>query len=129
MDEVIEKTVERLKKRGFNAQAVANKDECRDKVLSMIPESAKVGVPGRSVTHARFSADGARIIARHSGERERDPALLVRRNFEDAQALVDAAKRAVTRCLTESERRRFFLEPQPPSWCAATGKWPYAGPE
>jgi WD40 repeat protein len=33
------------------------------------------------------------------------------------------------RCLTPEQRLRFYLPPEPPSWCVEMGKWPYETPE
>ena len=52
MNEVIEKTVAALKKHGFEAEAVASRDECREMILKMIPAGAKVGVPGSASVRA-----------------------------------------------------------------------------
>jgi WD40 repeat protein len=49
--------------------------------------------------------------------------------FPTVQGLVDYAKDILPQCLDESERRRFFLNPEPPDWCIDMGKWPYNLPE
>jgi hypothetical protein len=41
------------------------------------------------------------------------------------QDLVDRAKIAVSRCLTQAQRQQFFLDPEPPDWCIEMEKWPY----
>jgi len=46
MDEKIEKTLQGLRKHGFEAEAVANRAECRARLLELIPAGATVGVPG-----------------------------------------------------------------------------------
>jgi WD40 repeat protein len=48
------------------------------------------------------------------------------RLFPTTQALVDAAKDSIPRCLTRDERRLAFLDPEPPDWCIEREKWPYA---
>ena len=45
--------------------------------------------------------------------------------FPTTQELVDNAKAAVPRCLTKSQRNKFFLSPEPPRWCFTMKKWPY----
>ena len=52
MDEVIEKTFNALKKHGFKADFAKDRDECREKVMAMIPAGAKVGVPGSASVRA-----------------------------------------------------------------------------
>ena len=41
------------------------------------------------------------------------------------QNLIERAKRDVPRCLTKTQRRVFFLPPEPPRWCIEQKKWPY----
>ena len=41
------------------------------------------------------------------------------------QALVEAAKAFVPRCLTLRQRTSLGLPPAPPAWCLALKKWPY----
>jgi WD40 repeat protein len=40
-------------------------------------------------------------------------------------SLIERAKRAVPRCLTEAQRKQYFLELSPPRWCIDLHKWPY----
>ena len=47
------------------------------------------------------------------------------KTYRSMQDLVDDAKRLTPRCLTPAERRRWFLDPEPPSWCIEKDKWPY----
>ena len=47
----------------------------------------------------------------------------------DTQALVSHAKTAVPRCLTQAQRKTFFLPPEPPAWCIEMEKWPYNTPD
>lgn len=49
IDELARRTVEALKKNGFDAFYVSTKEEALDKILQLIPEKSKVGIPG-SVT-------------------------------------------------------------------------------
>jgi WD40 repeat protein len=37
--------------------------------------------------------------------------------------LLSLSKAAIARCLTRAEREEVFLDPTPPSWCIAGGKW------
>ncbi len=54
-----------------------------------------------------------------------DKTARVWRTFKSRQALVDHAKNVVPRCLTASQRRKYFLSPDPPDWCRSMQKWPY----
>lgn len=88
---------------------------------------------GGAVLNAAFSADGF-LVASAS----KDDTARIWKVFPTTQGLVDAAKRAVPRCLTAKQRRRFYLPDSPPQWCI-TGpdnvseakaanwkpKWPY----
>ncbi|MBR1279005.1 TIR domain-containing protein [Bradyrhizobium sp. AUGA SZCCT0283] len=68
---------------------------------------------------AAFSADGERLVtASEDGTARIWPV------FPTTQALVNQAKSTVPRCLTVDQRRRAFLEPEPPAWCIAEKKWP-----
>lgn len=44
------------------------------------------------------------------------------------QDYVDAVHDMLPRCLTPDERRKAYLDPQPPAWCIDMGKWPYNTP-
>jgi hypothetical protein len=69
---------------------------------------------------AAFSADGERLVtASEDGTARIWPV------FPTTQALVNQAKSLVPRCLTVDQRRRAFLELEPPGWCIAGKKWPY----
>ncbi len=46
MDQRVERTVKALKRHGFSAEFVAGKEEAAKLILSRIPVSAKVGIPG-----------------------------------------------------------------------------------
>jgi len=52
MDEVIEKTMNALKKHMFNPVYVKDKEEAKQKVLEMVPKGATVGIPGSSSVRA-----------------------------------------------------------------------------
>ena len=49
IDELARRTVEALKKNGFDALYASNKEEALDKILQLIPKKSTVGIPG-SVT-------------------------------------------------------------------------------
>ncbi len=52
-DPRIERALSALKRNGFEAEFVLNRDEARDRVLEIIPASASVGIPGsKSVRQA-----------------------------------------------------------------------------
>ena len=76
------------------------------------------------VYSAAFSPDGKRIVTA-----SQDKTARVWDLFPDTQALVSAAKAAVPRCLTQEQRKSFFLPPEPPAWCIEMAKWPYDKPE
>jgi WD40 repeat protein len=80
-----------------------------------------------------FSSDGHRVVTASF-----DRTAQVWQVFPDTQSLVDDAKARVPRCLTQAQRARFFLRPEPPRWCITGGgqeseqdplkwqpKWPY----
>jgi WD40 repeat protein/energy-coupling factor transporter ATP-binding protein EcfA2 len=75
------------------------------------------------VRSAAFSPDGRRIVTASMDKTARIWEVFT------TQALVDATKAAVPRCLTPSQRKAFVLLPEPPAWCIETEKWPYATPE
>jgi len=68
---------------------------------------------------AAFSADGERLVTASE-----DRSARIWPVFPTMQALVDHAKSAVPRCLTQDQRRQAFLELEPPAWCIAEKKWP-----
>ncbi|MEM7424965.1 MAG: TIR domain-containing protein [Pseudomonadota bacterium] len=43
--------------------------------------------------------------------------------FETTAELIAAAKNRIPRCLTESERKSFAIDSEPPGWCTELGKW------
>jgi WD40 repeat protein len=71
---------------------------------------------GSTVWSASFSPDGQRVVTASD-----DGTARIWRIFPTAQALVEAAKEAVPRCLTPQQREDNFLDPKPPGWCAT--KW------
>ena len=44
------------------------------------------------------------------------------------QDYVEQVHAMLPRCLTRDERRKAYLDPQPPVWCIEMGKWPYNSP-
>jgi WD40 repeat protein len=81
------------------------------------------GEPRRVNTHDT-GTDGRWIISASFKDR-----LVFWPVFPTVQGLVDYAKDILPQCLDESERKRFFLNPEPPEWCIDMGKWPYHLPE
>jgi WD40 repeat protein len=73
---------------------------------------------------AAFSADGERLVTASEDRTAR-----IWPVFPTMQALVDHAKSAVPRCLTQNQRQQAFLETEPPAWCIAEKKWPYHAPK
>ena len=49
--------------------------------------------------------------------------------FLTTQALIADSKKLIPRCLTISQRVKYFLEPQPPDWCIELDKWPFQSQE
>jgi WD40 repeat protein len=74
------------------------------------------------VTAVTFSPDGAHVL---TGSGDRTARLWP--VFSSAQALVDAVKGSVPRCLTVAQRESsFFLHTPPPRWCTTRNPWPFA---
>jgi WD40 repeat protein len=94
----------------------------------------RMALAGRRITRGGYSSDRKRIFLM-SEDRNIAVWPLLRR----PQDLVEAAKRLAPRCLTQSQRERFFLDTNPPDWCIASpramdradatsstsAKWPY----
>jgi WD40 repeat protein/signal transduction histidine kinase len=76
------------------------------------------------VRSATFSPDGGRIVTASEDKTAR-----VWEVFSDTQGLVSQAESDIPRCLTQEQRKAFFLPPEPPSWCIEMAKWPYDTPE
>jgi WD40 repeat protein len=66
-----------------------------------------------------FSPDGARVI---TGSWDNTVRLW---DIKSGQALIDYAKSRLSRCLTDAQRKTFYLPAEPPSWCIEMAKWPY----
>ena len=69
---------------------------------------------------AAFSPDGTRIVTA-----SKDKTARVWDVFPGTQAFVSAVKAAIPRCLTQGQRKAFFLPLEPPAWCIEMEKWPY----
>jgi WD40 repeat protein len=72
------------------------------------------------VWSAAFSADGKSVVTGGADNMAR-----IWRVFPTRQALVDRSKEVVPRCLTQDQRKKVFLDGQPPAWCIEAEKWPY----
>jgi WD40 repeat protein len=84
------------------------------------------------VQGAAFSPTGNRVVTASEDRTAR-----IWHVFSTTQALVDYAKESIPRCLTQAQRARFFLSPEPPRWCITgaghefeepsrwEAKWPY----
>ncbi len=46
-------------------------------------------------------------------------------HFGDTARLIAKAKSIIPRCLTPTQRKQFYLAPEPPRWCDRTQRWPY----
>jgi hypothetical protein len=75
---------------------------------------------GGGVMSAAFSADGLAVITASLDNSARDWGV-----FPTTQALVDAAKDRLRRCLTREQRLKYFLPEAPPLWCVERRLWPY----
>lgn len=101
-------------------------------LLETLPlsEERSLRTPEQSI---QFSPDGSRVYISTS------EGLFAWSLFTSAQSLVENAKRATPRCLSQQQRERYFLAPEPPRWCITGAgleaqadstkwhpKWPYA---
>ena len=80
-----------------------------------------------TVESAAFSpdggADGVDLILTASA----DETARLWRVPHTIEALVNAAKDRAPRCLTQAQRKQYFLPPAPPLWCVERRLWPYHG--
>jgi WD40 repeat protein len=76
------------------------------------------------VESAAFSPDGGRIVTAFDDKTARIWII-----FSNTQGLVSRSEGDVPRCLTQEQRKAFFLPPEPPAWCIEMEKWPYETPE
>ena len=72
------------------------------------------------VESAVFSPDGLRVLTA-----SRDKTARIWDVFRMDGDLIDRAKQTIRRCLTGDQRKKVFLDPEPPYWCIETAKWPY----
>jgi WD40 repeat protein len=89
-----------------------------------------------AIQYISFSADGSLVATASSDNTAR-----IWKLFPSTAALIEFVVATVPRCLTPTERARFFLSPKPPRWCITgrvrspdnkpedwKGKWPYDTP-
>jgi WD40 repeat protein len=69
---------------------------------------------------ASFSPDGRRL-----GTASSDKTARIWEIFPTTQSLIESGKQAAPRCLTREQRKKAFLDPEPPAWCIELAKWPY----
>ncbi len=75
-----------------------------------------------SSTPISFSPDGHLLLR---GTDYENPSPLLNRVFPKVQDAVAAARQASPSCLTPTERKAAFLDPEPPFWCIELEKSPY----
>ena len=78
------------------------------------------GTGSNSSAGAVLDGQGMHVLSPSYGKTAR-----LWRIFPNTQALVEQAKSSVPRCLTPDERKKYFLDPDPPIWCIEMQKWPY----
>ena len=79
--------------------------------------------PSGEIVRATYSPNGKLISTSFKNRMTRvSPAFEI---FATTQDLVDYAKQAIPRCLTQEQRVSAFLDPVPLSWCIEFAKWPY----
>jgi WD40 repeat protein len=83
-------------------------------------EIATLKGPAATVESADFGPDGTRVLTISS-----DNSARIWHVFSRTEDLVDYTRKAVPRCLTTSQRKEAFLDPEPPVWCIEMEKWPY----
>jgi WD40 repeat protein/tetratricopeptide (TPR) repeat protein len=85
-------------------------------------QSAVLRGHGERVWSAAFSPDGARVV---TGSWDNTARIWEVPPADMTEELISQARQTAPRCLIQTERSIFFLDPEPPAWCIATGKWPY----
>ena len=66
-----------------------------------------------------FDASGKRLLIAHAG------GIFAWNVFPDTQALIEAARSSVPRCIAPADREKYYLAEQPPDWCITLKKKPY----
>jgi WD40 repeat protein len=103
---------------GEGGKVLAARTEHGTSLWRLGSEERSAIVP-REGSRVSFSPDG-RILVRHSSNS---------RSFDHVFSRVDdavqAARKAVVRCLTPEERKAAFVDVEPPDWCIEMDKPPY----
>jgi WD40 repeat protein len=76
-----------------------------------------------NIGEINFSPDGRYLAMRDYST------WTVRPMFAATGDLIKLARARVPRCLSETERQDYFLDPEPPAWCVEMAKWPYQTPK
>jgi hypothetical protein len=79
------------------------------------------------VNDAAFSPDGLLVITNELTVQGSAETARIWRLFSTTEAGIDDGRSVIPRCLTRDQRERFFLDPEPPSWCIEMERWPYQG--
>jgi WD40 repeat protein len=66
-----------------------------------------------------FNTDGTRLVKTDGN------IAVLWRIAPTTQALIDAVRASIPRCLSREQRIQAFLDPEPPAWCVEMEKWPY----
>jgi len=98
--------------------------------ITFIDKRDRLNGHSADLNSLEFSPDGSRMLTASSDSTariwtisENEPANSTTEVLGDI--LISIGKKAVPRCLTNEQRARFFLSPEPPSWCIEMAKWPY----